>query len=106
MRDGSRRTLAACFETVRQQADSIILLEPPASVRIRRILLRWVKQNLRIEACGYTPDLAVLRLMFKWTRNYDSGADGVKERLIPYGSKISVVRNERNIRRYIVEHVR
>ena len=78
----------AYFEKALQLADSVILLEPPIFVRRFRILVRWVKQNLRLEKCGYIPDREMLRLMFKWTRNYDFGVDGLKERLVPYSNNM------------------
>ena len=96
----------ACFEIAWRRADSIILLEAPVSVRVRRILLRWVRQKLRIEQCGYTPNFTMLILMFHWTRNYDSGADSVKERLRPYQSKLSVIRNKRDIETYVNKYIR
>ena len=77
----------ACFGIALQEADSIIQLEPPVPVRLQRILLRWIKQNLHLEKCGYNPNLHMLKCMFRWTLNYEKGADGVKERLKPYKHK-------------------
>ena len=94
----------AIFEVVRQKADSIILLEPPLSVRKHRIILRWVKQMLRLEKCGYRPGLYMLKLMFKWTKNYELGLDGLKDRLIPYKHKIALLQTEKDIKRYISEN--
>lgn len=92
-----------CFEQAMQAADSIILLEPSAWVRRFRILLRWIKQNLGIEKCIYIPDFETLRRMFKWTKSYESGADGLKGRLEAYWPKITVIRNEKDIVKYINE---
>ncbi len=95
----------AYFDIAMQAADSIIHLEPPVSIRKRRIVLRWIKQRLHLEACGYIPGVYMLKLMFKWTRNYENGADGVKERLVRYKAKTSLLRTERDIRRYIHENL-
>ncbi len=96
----------ALFESGWQAADSIILLEPSAALRRYRIVSRWIKQNLGLEPCAYKPDLRMLRLMFKWTRNFESGADGLKRRLGAYGEKVSVIRGERDVRAFEEAHMR
>ena len=40
-----------CFRAGMEQADTVLLLEIPRIVREKRILLRWVKQNLGLEKC-------------------------------------------------------
>ncbi len=95
----------AIFEAAWQAADSIVLLDIPVRVRRRRILLRWIKQRLGIEKCIYTPDMAMLKLMFKWTREYERGADGLALRLRPYQSKVTALRNRRDIERYIANQL-
>jgi adenylate kinase family enzyme len=96
----------AYFEVALQKADSIIHLEPPMLVRKWRILLRWIKQNLKLEKSGYTPSLKMLKAMFKWTSNYGIGTDGVKERLNPYKHKTTLVRTNREIVDYINEYLK
>jgi len=95
----------AYFKRVMRQADSILLLEPPVAVRLWRIVRRWVRQRRGQEQCGYTPDWEMLNLMFRWTRQYERDADGVKARLKKYEDKVCLVRNERDIRRYIKERL-
>ena len=53
-----------CFLEGLRQADTVVLLDPPIAVRRRRILTRWVKQNLGLEPCGYRPNFAMVRAMF------------------------------------------
>lgn len=96
----------AYFEIALQKADSIIQLELPISIRCQRILLRWIKQNLHLEKCGYTPTIQMLKAMFKWTLNYENGSDGLKDRLVPYKHKISIVRTKQDIDKYINEFLR
>ena len=91
----------AYFEIAMQKADAIIHLEPSVYVRKRRILLRWIKQRLHLGKCGYIPDLLMLKLMFKWTKSYEIGADGVKERLKNYKDKIYIIKSERDVKKYI-----
>jgi len=89
------------FEMLWQEADSIILLEPPVFIRKYRFILRWVKQMLRLEKCIYRPGLYMLKLMFKWTKDYETGVGTVKDRLVPYQDKVSVLRTQYDIERYI-----
>lgn len=89
------------FDCAMQRADSILLLVPPVGVRLWRIVTRWIRQNLGLEACGYIPNREMLRLMFRWTRQYETDAFGLKARLTHYGDKVVRARNERDIRRYI-----
>lgn len=93
-----------CFEDGWKRADSILLLEPAARVRKFRILRRWLRQNLQLEHCGYIPDYQMLKCMFRWSDNYDNGTDEVKRRLLPYRSKLSIVKTNRDLDRYVKMH--
>lgn len=84
-----------------RQADTVILLEIPLYIRKKRIIFRWIKQNLGIEKCIYRPRLDVLKSMFKWAKNYDTGADGTKARVMPFYKKTVVLHNNKEIERYI-----
>lgn len=83
-----------------RQADRIVVLDLPYRVRAYRILKRHVRQVLGIERSTYTPSLKMVRLMFRWARNFDTGADGVKTRLAPFADKTVVLRSPREIRRF------
>ena len=90
-----------CFISGMEQADAVILLEIPLMVRQKRILLRWLKQNLGIEKCIYKPRFEVLKAMFRWAKNYDADLDGTKGRLAPFQNKTVILRNNRDINRYL-----
>lgn len=91
----------ACFEAGMRRADHILLLDPPPIVRRKRILLRWIKQRLGIEPCGYRPCFAILKAIFRCSRNYDTGADGAKDRIAQFQDKVTVLRNAREIEAYL-----
>lgn len=91
-----------CFMEGMRQADTVILLEIPLYVRRKRIILRWIKQNLGIEKCTYKPHLKMLKSMFKWARNYNTGADGTKSRVAKFSSKTVVLHNNKEIERYLL----
>lgn len=89
------------FQKGMEQADRIILLEPNAWVGRHRIFLRWIKQNLGLEKCGYKPGLWMLKAMLRWAHDYETGADGLRSRLEPYREKMTILKNNREIREYI-----
>lgn len=92
-----------CFLEGLRQADTVVLLDPPIAVRRRRILTRWVKQNLGLEPCGYRPNFAMLRAMFRWSSRYDTGADGVRGRVGCFQKKTVVLRNNREIAAWLAQ---
>jgi adenylate kinase family enzyme len=89
------------FEAGMARADAVILLDPPRRVRRCRILKRWIKQRLGLESCVYRPTLNMLRAMFRWSDNYDSGRDGTKARAARYRNKLIVLRTHRDVERFL-----
>jgi adenylate kinase family enzyme len=90
-----------CFMDGMRQADKIVWLDLPLIVRQKRILIRWLKQNLGIEKSLYIPRLAVLKAMFRWTKNYETGADGTKVRIASFKNKTIILRNNKDVKRYL-----
>ncbi|WP_246247486.1 DNA topology modulation protein FlaR [Piscibacillus halophilus] len=54
-----------------EQADIIIFLNPKYSVRVYRIIQRFIKQKLRLEKSNYQPTFRIFIKMFKWNRYFD-----------------------------------
>lgn len=90
-----------CFVEGMRQADQIVLLKIPYAIRKKRILLRWIKQNLGMEKCIYRPNREVLKAMFRWAKNYDRGTDGTKQRVAQFEEKVVVLHNNREIKAYL-----
>ncbi len=84
-----------------RQADQVVLLEVPLMTRYWRIMSRWIKQRLGIEACIYTPGWRMLTCMFQWAWNFDTGKDGVKERIKPFAGKTVVLRTAQDVKAYV-----
>lgn len=91
----------ACFEEGMRAADQIVLMELRSYVRKTRILRRWIRQNLGLEACSYRPNWHMLRSMFRWSRGYDNGTDGLRARLKAYSDRIVVLRTPAEVRAYL-----
>lgn len=90
-----------CFLEGMRRADAVVFLEPGPLVRRKRILFRWVRQNLGVEKCVYRPRLVVLKSMFKWARNYETGKDGTKARVARFADKMIVLRANRAVRAWL-----
>ena len=73
-----RDTQSVFFE----RADRIIFLDTPKRTRLRRIVTRWVRQRLGLEKAGYKPSLEMLRMMFKWTRDFEHGGRAEYEAML------------------------
>lgn len=94
-----------CFEDGLKEADMIILLEVSTRIRDYRIIKRWIKQRLGIEKCIYKPGYKMLKGMFKWSRDYDTGKDGLKERIVTYQDKIINLRSNKDIDEFLGKNV-
>jgi len=69
-------------------ADTIIFLDPPLWKRRIRIFTRFIKQNLGIEKCHYKPDIEMLKMMYKWTKDFESNRPAFEMKLNLYKNKL------------------
>ena len=86
-----------CFSEGLHRADQIVVLQLPRAIRYRRIILRHIKQVLGFEKSNYTPSLEMVRLMFKWANDFDTGADGVKARVAPFAEKAITLHTQKEV---------
>ena len=74
-----------------ERADKIIYLDIPVKVRKKRIFIRFVRQFFGIEKCNYTVNLKMLKLMYKWTNDFEKDKGNFEEKLFTYKDKIIIV---------------
>lgn len=74
-----------------EMADKIIYLDVPINVRKVRILVRFIKQKLGIEKCNYKVDFNILKLMYKWTSDFEKDKSVFLEKLHMYDDKLIIV---------------
>jgi adenylate kinase family enzyme len=74
-------------------ADEIIFLDTPLWKRKYLILFRYIKQQLGIEKCHYKSNLKMLKLMYKWTKDFESNRIEFKKMLNQYKNKLTVITN-------------
>ena len=78
-------------------ADTIIFLDTPLWKRKTRIFLRFIKQNLGIEKSHYTSDVQMLKMMYRWTRDFERNRVDFEKRLHPYHHKLIILTDNKNL---------
>ena len=91
----------AQFEEGMARAKQIVVLDLPLFVRKKRILLRWIKQRLGLERCIYRPHVKMLRAMFRWLNEYETGRNGTRARAMDYPEKVVVLRSRKDVEAWI-----
>lgn len=71
-----------------EMADTIVFLDTPKWKRRWRIVARFLKQRLGIEQSHYKPDLSMLRMMFKWSNDFERNRSIFEERLNLHEHKV------------------
>lgn len=84
-----------------KNADIIIVLDIPLMIRKYRIIKRWLNQRLGFEECIYNTDLKVMKAMFRWLNNYESGQDGAKARINRYKDKAVYLKTRSEVNGFI-----
>lgn len=69
-------------------SDEIIFLDPPLWLRKYRIITRFIKQKLHIEPCHYKSNFHMLKMMFKWTKDFETNREQFEKMLAQYKPKL------------------
>ena len=81
----------ASYRSLLDMADTIIFLDTPLRKRRYRIFVRHIKQKLKMEPCEYKPDFHMLRLMYKWTDDFERNRDDFTAMLQDYRGKLITI---------------
>lgn len=87
----------ASYRCLWDMADTIIFLDTPLWKRKTRIFLRFIKQNLGIEKSHYTSDVQMLRMMYKWTRDFERNRVEFEKSLQPYHHKLIILTDNKKL---------
>ncbi len=90
-----------CFGEGMENADIVVYLKPSVWIRKQRIITRHFKQKLGLEDCLYTPNLRMLKFMFKAIENYESGKDDLEFRLNQFNHKTTILRKDSEIKGFM-----
>lgn len=72
-------------------ADKIIFLDIPVRKRKIRIITRFIKQKLGIEKCNYKPTINMLKMMFKWTKEFEENKSIFEEKIEKYKDNLIIL---------------
>lgn len=78
-------------------ADKIIYLDIPLKVRKRRIFTRFIKQLVGIEKCNYKVNFEMLKLMYKWTDDFENNREEFEGKLFKHKDKIVTINDLKNM---------
>lgn len=83
------------LEYLLETAEKIIYLDIPKNIRNKRILTRYIKQKIGIEKSNYKPNIEMLKMMFKWSNEFEKNRDEFENKLNKYVDKLEVIGNEK-----------
>lgn len=86
--EGTYRQSCKCLLDM---SEKIIFLDTPLWLRKYRILTRFIKQKLHIEQCHYKSDFHMLRMMFKWTKDFEKNREQFETMIEQYKHKLTRV---------------
>lgn len=91
------------YRALYQMADTIIYLDMPSILRRRRMITRFIKQQLKIEHCQYKSDLKLLRRMFKGTREFEENRIEYEQFLSQFNDKLIHLHRPKEVKRWLQE---
>ena len=83
------------LEYLLEIAEKIIYLDIPKNIRNKRIIARYIKQKIGIEKSNYKPSLKMLKMMYKWSNEFEKNRDEFENKLNKYVDKLEVIGNEK-----------
>lgn len=78
-------------------ADKIIFLDTPLYKRKIRIITRFIKQKIGLEKSNYKPTFNMLRLMYKWTNDFEKDRQTYENLLLGYKDKLIWIKSEKEL---------
>ncbi|WP_127529494.1 P-loop NTPase family protein [Paenibacillus kobensis] len=76
------------YQCLYEMADTIIFLDTPLLKRRIRIFTRFLKQKLGLEKCHYKPDYSMLKMMYRWTQDFERNRDRFEAKLQRFEPKV------------------
>ena len=70
-------------------------MDIPKNIRNKRIIARYIKQKIGIEKSNYKPSLKMLKMMYKWSNEFEKNRDEFENKLNKYVDKLEVIGNEK-----------
>lgn len=96
-------TLRKNLEFLMDISDRILYLNIPLNVRKRRIFTRFVKQILKIEKSNYKPSIKMLKMMYKWTDDFEQNRDEFEQKILKYKEKLVEIKSNEELKKFEVD---
>lgn len=80
------------LEYLLELSDEIIYLDIPKYKRNIRILIRFVKQKLKIEKVNYKPNFEMLKNMYKWSNEDEKRKNEIQQKLNKHKNKLKILK--------------
>lgn len=87
--------------TLLKQANCVYVLDLPAWQINYRIVTRWLKQNLHIEASSYSPTIEMLKKMFRWQKKYQREKAVYLKKITDSCHKVIVIKSHAEMKRLL-----
>lgn len=91
----------ASYRCLLNMADTIVFLDPPLWKRKLRIFTRFMKQKVGIEKCHYRPNLHMLKMMYKWTNEFEENRSAFEVELKKYELKVIRLTSHNDIQKML-----
>ena len=59
--------------------------------------MRFIKQKFGIEKCNYKPKIKMLKMMYKWTSDFENNREGFESMLQSYKHKLIRLSDSTNL---------
>lgn len=82
-------------------ADTIVYLDIPLIVRIKRIITRYIKQQLKIEHSHYKSTLKMLKYMLKWTKDFEKKRHDYEHFINKFSDKLVWLKHPREVKGWL-----
>ena len=96
-------TYRESYRCLFDMSDIIIFLDTPLWKRKYRIILRYIRQKLHIEKCHYKSDANMLKLMFKWTKDFENSRADFEKLIHKYDKKLLLIKNVKTLNKELLK---
>ena len=86
-------TLRTNLYNILNKSDQIIYLDIPLKIRKKRILIRYIKQKLKIEKCNYKPSIKLLKMMYKWTATFEQERENFEKLINNCNKPVTILKS-------------
>ena len=96
-------TLRKNLDYLLDYANKVIYLNVSKRIRNTRIIIRFLKQKLRLEKTNYIPTFEMLKMMYIWDNNFEKNKLSFENKLYKYREKVIELKNIKEINNFEIK---